>query len=105
MRRIVHQMMPPLSRLNPRRRRVSVAPCRASAAIGGNTMAGNPRDQYCIVGVGKTEYSRASGHCIAPRTFDLAGVLDAARRTAARSVNSIMTAAYWLDSRLVRILR
>ena len=24
-------------------------------------MAGNPRDQYCIVGVGETEYSRASG--------------------------------------------
>ena len=24
-------------------------------------MAGNPRDKYCIVGVGETEYSRASG--------------------------------------------
>ena len=32
---------------------------------------------------------------------DVAGVLDAARRAAARSVNSIMTAAYWLVGRRI----
>ena len=32
---------------------------------------------------------------------DVAGILDAARRSAARSVNSIMTAAYWLVGRRI----
>lgn len=32
---------------------------------------------------------------------DVAGILDAARRAAARSVNSIMTAAYWLTGRRI----
>ena len=32
---------------------------------------------------------------------DVAGILDAARRASARSVNSIMTAAYWLVGRRI----
>ena len=32
---------------------------------------------------------------------DVAGVIEAARRSAARSVNSIITAAYWLIGRRI----
>ena len=32
---------------------------------------------------------------------DVAGIIDAARRSAARSVNSLMTAAYWLIGRMI----